>query len=79
MKKQIFKIILNSIKKVNKTIEVDDKTDLIKDVGMDSIDITELLIDLEHEFDISISNVKQEDICTVEKLINTVNKVLKAC
>jgi len=58
---------------VNKD-QVSDKTSFIEDIGADSLDIVELVMELEEEFDINIPDDQAEKIKTVGEAVEH-NKV----
>lgn len=49
--------------------EVKTESNLIHDLGADSLDMAELVLSLEEEFDIMIDDVQAEGILTVEQII----------
>ena len=50
--------------------EVELKASFIDDLGADSLDLFEFVMDLEDEFDLEISNEEVEQIKTVEDAVN---------
>ena len=50
--------------------EVELKARFIDDLGADSLDLFEFVMDLEDEFDLEISNEEVEQIKTVEDAVN---------
>ena len=52
--------------------EVRDDDDLVEDLDFDSLDIVELVIAIEDEFSIEISDAKVENLKTVEDVVNMV-------
>ena len=53
------------------------KTAFIEDIGADSLDIVELVMELEEEFDIQIPDDQAEKIKTVGEAIDYIEKVVK--
>ena len=49
--------------------QVTPKTNFFEDLGIDSLDRIEIIIDLEEEFDIDISDEDAEELTNVEKLV----------
>jgi len=47
---------------------------LINDLNADSLDITDLMIDFEREFNISITDQEAEKIKTVQDVVNCINQ-----
>ena len=62
--------------KVNSTYEeIDAKKDLRNDLGMESLDIIELVLDLQRELKIFIPDQKSEKWKTVQDAIDTINEL----
>jgi acyl carrier protein len=53
--------------------EVNNESSFIDDLGADSLDTVELVMALEEEFDIEISDDEAENISTVQAAIDYVN------
>ena len=53
--------------------EVSNESSFIDDLGADSLDTVELVMALEEEFDIEISDEQAENISTVQSAIDYVN------
>ena len=60
---------------VNKE-QVNRSTSFIEDVGADSLDIVELIMELEEEFEITIPDDQAEKIKTVGEAIDYIDKEL---
>ena len=54
--------------------EVTNEASLTNDLGADSLDTVELIMEFEKEFDISIPDEEAEKIQTVGEVINYLNK-----
>lgn len=54
------------------TVEVLPETKLIDDLGMDSLDRVELMVELEREFDISLTDEEIEIIETVQQCFDLI-------
>ena len=54
--------------------EIDNESSFIDDLGADSLDTVELVMALEEEFDIEISDEEAENISTVQTAIDYINK-----
>ena len=52
------------------------EAEFISDLGADSLDIVELLMSLEDEFDLEISDEEAEQIRTVKDAVNYINERL---
>ena len=55
------------------TVEVLPETKLINDLGMDSLDRIELMVEMEREFDISLTDEEIEIIETVQQCFDLVS------
>ena len=55
------------------TITLD--TNLVDDLGADSLDVVELIMSIEDEFGISISDEEAANLNTVQKIVNFVEKL----
>ncbi len=53
--------------------DIDNNKHFINDLGADSLDVIELIMALEEEFDIEISDEMAEKIDTVQSVINCIN------
>ena len=61
---------------VNKD-QVTDNTSFIEDIGADSLDIVELVMELEEEFDIQIPDDQAEKIKTVGEAVEYIKAAVK--
>lgn len=68
-------IILSELKVDSDKITRDDR--LSEDLGADSLDAVELIMNIEDEFDISISDDEAQDIKTVGQLVDFVDSKIK--
>jgi len=57
--------------------EVTPEAQFTTDLGADSLDIVELIMDIEKEFDVSIPDEKADDIKTVGQTIEYLQMILK--
>ena len=53
--------------------EVSNESSFIEDLGADSLDTVELVMALEEEFDVEISDEQAENISTVQSAIDYIN------
>ncbi|MBC8313086.1 MAG: acyl carrier protein [Candidatus Cloacimonetes bacterium] len=60
-----------------KESEITDSADFIADLGADSLDTVELIMQFEEEFDIEIPDEDAEKLTTVEKAIEYLETKLK--
>ena len=62
-------------KQLNKPVsEITDEKEVVKDLGADSLDVVEMLMNFEEEFDISVPESKAVKIKTVGDIIKLINK-----
>lgn len=54
--------------------EVVPEASFVDDLGADSLDLVELIMSMEEEFDIDISDEDAEKLVTVQDAINYINK-----
>jgi acyl carrier protein len=54
--------------------EIQPDAEFINDLGADSLDIVELLMSLEDEFDLEVSDEEAEQIRTVQDAVNFINE-----
>ena len=59
-----------------KESEVTRTASFVNDLGADSLDCVELVIDFEHEFGIEIDDNEAENINTVGEAIDYINKLI---
>ena len=59
-----------------KESEVTRNASFVNDLGADSLDCVELVIDFEHEFRIEIDDNEAENINTVGDAIDYINKII---
>ncbi|WP_028575575.1 acyl carrier protein [Desulfonatronovibrio hydrogenovorans] len=53
--------------------EVKPESKFVEDLGADSLDLTELIMAMEEEFDIEIDDDKAQEILTVQAAIDYIN------
>ena len=56
--------------------EITMDTTFVDDLGADSLDIFQIIMGLEEEFDIEIANEEAENIVTVEDAVEQIKKAL---
>ena len=69
-------IVIEGLKKVAKNKEVTLESNL-KDLGLDSLDVVELLMDLEEEFDVEFENEEMVSLKTVKDVVETIDNKRK--
>ena len=57
--------------------EITMETTFVDDLGADSLDIFQIIMGLEEEFDVEIANEEAENIVTVGDAVEQINKALK--
>jgi acyl carrier protein len=55
--------------------EVTNESHIIDDLGADSLDIVELVMTLEEEFDVEVPDERVEDVRTVEDIIGVIQEL----
>ena len=50
------------------------ESEIIKDLGADSLDLVEMLLTMEDNFGITISDEETENISTVKDIVNLIDK-----
>lgn len=61
--------------KLNKSPEtIRPESEIVKDLGADSLDLVEMLLELETEFGITISDEDSSNIVTVQDIVNIIDK-----
>lgn len=62
-------------KQLNKPVsDVTEEKEIVKDLGADSLDVVEMLMNLEEEFDISVPEEEAVKIKTVKNIIDLLVK-----
>ena len=56
--------------------ETIEESTLIRDLGLDSLDVVEMLLQLEEEYDVHFDDVDMNKISTVGDLLNEISKQL---
>ena len=64
-------------KQLNKSVdEVTEEAEVVKDLGADSLDVVEMLMSLEEEFNITVPEEDTNNIKTVGDIIKLINERL---
>ena len=56
---------------------ITEKANFSKDLGLDSLDFVEMVMEFELRFDLSIPTLEAEKICTVKHAIDYLNAALR--
>ncbi|MCS7047532.1 MAG: acyl carrier protein [Gemmataceae bacterium] len=75
IKEKVIQIVCDNLS-VSKE-QVNESTSFIEDIGADSLDIVELIMELEEEFEITIPDEEAEKIKNVGEVINYIMKELE--
>ena len=70
------KEILDKLAEAAHKDSIDPKANF-KELGLDSLDVVEMLLQLEEEYDIHFDDVDMSGIVTVQDLIDTIEKLSK--
>lgn len=63
-------------KQLNKPVsEITDEKEVVKDLGADSLDVMEMLMNLEEEFNITVPEEDAMGIKTVGDIVNLIEKI----
>jgi acyl carrier protein len=57
--------------------ELSDKTELVADLGIDSLGVMELVADVEDKFDLAIEDAELREIVTVGDVLGAIEKRLR--
>ena len=57
--------------------EIKPETTFVDDLGADSLDIFQIIMGIEEEFDIEIDNDEAEKIVTVQDAVDQINKAVE--
>lgn len=66
------KEILFSTTDVNRDIQIDENTVILRDLGLNSLELIEVVCEVEDAFDIEIPDKKIKSIITIGDLINVI-------
>lgn len=72
MIEKLRQILRNTID-VDTNIEIDKNTIILRDLGVDSLEMIELVCAVEDEFDIEIADKKIKSLVTIGDLIDYIN------
>ena len=75
LEEKVRKIICEQLNVADK--DVVPEASFVDDLGADSLDQVELIMAMEEEFDVSISDEEAEKIITVQDAINYIQKALE--
>lgn len=70
---EIKKIVLKVIKNINEE-EIKSKSRLVEDLGADSLNYVEIIMDIEERFNIQIPEKEIEKIKTIEDIIKNIEE-----
>lgn len=71
---KIYEMIMAKAKTKKDISEILDDNDLVFDLGLDSLSLVELIVDIESEFDIEIGEEEIEEVYKYGRLIKYVEK-----
>lgn len=57
--------------------EISPSTAFVTDLGMDSVDILRLIIEIEKEFDIALAHVNTKKLFTVADAVDCIRRLIK--
>lgn len=79
MEKEILESITKIIGKIKKEVpkeKIKPSAEFVKDLEFDSLDITELVIDLEDEFHFDLAEKNAKGVVTIQDLVDTIIKLV---
>ena len=76
MELEKLKMIIADVLNVD-TAEITEDTTFVDDLGADSLDIFQIIMGIEEEFDIEIDNDEAEKISTVQDAVDQIKKVVE--
>ena len=68
--------VSNIFTKYSKNADINNDTSL-KELGLDSLDIVDLLMDMEEKYDIEFENEEMTDLVTVNDVVKAIEAKLK--
>lgn len=71
--------LLEGYEKVDTTKEITEKSSFVQDLGLDSLDVVEVVMELEHEFNIQIPDNEADSLKTVGQTIDYILSQDDAC
>lgn len=76
MELEKLKMIIADVLNVD-TAEITEDTTFVDDLGADSLDIFQIIMGIEEEFDIEIDNEEAEKITTVQDAVDQIKKAVE--
>ena len=73
----VYEKVVEIIKNQFDIDEVKPETNLNEDLGSDSIDLLELVMEIEEEFDLEIDDTQLGDIKTVQDIVDSIEEAIK--
>ncbi|VEU19590.1 DEKNAAC100740 [Brettanomyces naardenensis] len=71
--------LLESYSKTKKDVTIDESSSFSKDLGLDSFDVVEVVMEIEYEFSIIIPDNDADEIKTVGQAVDYIAKQPDAC
>lgn len=72
---QFYNTISNNVSVIYENVEITDTTDLVRDLGFDSITIIQLILDIEENFGVQFDDeIEYKDITVVGNLKQYIQK-----
>ncbi|ODV72626.1 acyl carrier protein CYBJADRAFT_129231 [Cyberlindnera jadinii NRRL Y-1542] len=59
---------------INKEVNITPETTIQADLGLDSLDATEFLVNVENEFDIELTDEESEKVKTIAEVVELISK-----
>ncbi len=77
IKNRLWPIVKQYIPEEHRDKEITEEADLLQDLGINSAHLVDIIIDVEDEFDIEISDEQAEEMLTVAKSIDVIHNKLQ--
>ncbi len=72
LKSQINEIVVRYVENPKLMDVIDDDTDLKNELNIDSVDVVEIIVDIEEKFNIKIEDSEAKDINTYSDLVKAI-------
>lgn len=74
MNKEIYEKVVEGLKKEFNKDDIDEKTRFVEDLKADSVQLLEIVMDVEEEFDIELDDEKLSELKNVEDVVNEIER-----
>lgn len=74
IREKVYELVMPRTKMLEAGSDIKDETDLVYDLGLDSLSLVELLVDLESEFDMEIDEENMDFIYKFGTLVDYITQ-----